>query len=248
MSGRLDGKVALVTGGGTGIGAAIAAALAEAGAEVAIAQRRLEDACAAQGRVEALRSYGADLADPDACRQLVAQCVSDMGRLDILVNNAAITGAPALIRFLDYQDDDLDRMLAVNLAAPFRCGREAARAMVDNDEGGVILNIGSVAGAAAQPWATGYCAAKAGLEGLTRAMALDLVEHRIRVVNLAPGEVKTPRATASPLPESAYLRQPPVGRAAEPAEIASVAVFLCSDAASYVTGTTVYVDGGFLAF
>jgi NAD(P)-dependent dehydrogenase (short-subunit alcohol dehydrogenase family) len=254
----LEGRVALVTGGGTGIGRGIVRALCEAGASVVLGQRRggLAEQFAASLVAEGYVAIGTtlDVRDRGQVRAAIGLAESRFGGLDVLVNNAAITGRPAVQLFLDTTDEHLDLVLDVNLRGVFVCSQEAARAMVARGSGGVIVNISSVGAFAGQEGATVYCATKAGLSGLTQAMALELAAHGIRVVGVAPGDIYT-EASATMRTDvrqagasGNYLRQTPLGRQGRPEEIGDVVAFLASEAASFVTGTTVVADGGFLAY
>jgi NAD(P)-dependent dehydrogenase (short-subunit alcohol dehydrogenase family) len=257
MSRPLDAKAALVTGGGTGIGAAISERLADTGAAVLIAQRTTDEAAAAvaglarKGRT--LEGFGGDLSRPEACGDAVERCVSLFGRIDILVNNAAITGAPAIGPLFDFSDDRVDEIVDVNLKAPIRCTREAARHMKAQGAG-VVINISSVAAHAAQELASVYAATKGGVEALTRAAALELAPFRIRVVAVAPGDIATEASldirerSRDAGASGAYPFVTPLGRRGKPDEIAAAVQFLCSDDASFVTGSTLVVDGGFLTY
>lgn len=257
MNRAFEGKIALVTGGGTGIGAAITARLADDGAAVLICQRTQEEAEGAMAQLarpgRALHAFGGDLATPGACRQAVEHCVSVFGGVDILVNNAAVTGAPALGPFLEFTDEHLNRIIDLNLKGPFRLGREAAKRMLDRG-GGVIVNITSVAAVAGQEFAAAYTASKAGLSGLTKAMALELAPYGIRVVAVAPGDIHT-EASARFVDEltnagasGRYVRVTPLGRRGRPEEIAAAVAFVCSHEGSFITGSTITVDGGFLSY
>jgi 3-oxoacyl-[acyl-carrier protein] reductase len=252
---NLEGCVAIVTGGGTGIGAAVTSALGDRGASVVICHetQAVADACAqALGRPEVL-AIGADLRTAEGCNQLVGLTVSKYGRVDVLVNNAGITGKPALAPFLDEPDEHLDLVIDVNLKAVFRCGRNAARWMTKTGRG-VIINIASVNAFAASPDTAAYMAAKAGVVGLTKAMALELAPRGIRVIAIAPGNIdvgKPEYRSADTVQEGlAWWSAPtiPLGRRGRPADIASLAAFLCSDEASYITGQTIIVDGGMLIY
>ncbi len=254
----LAGRVALVTGGGTGIGRGIVRSLAEAGAAVVLGQRRGD---LARAYAEELSNLGfkatgttLDVRERAQARAAVDLALDRYGRFDILVNNAAITGTPAVKLFLDTSDEHLDLILGVNLRGAYVCAQEAAGTMVAQGRGGVIVHISSVGAFAGQEGATVYCATKAGLTGLTQAMALELAPHSIRVVTVAPGDVAT-EASANIRSDvvqrgasGTYLRQTPLGRQGQPREIGDVVAFVASDAASFMTGTTVLVDGGFLAY
>lgn len=245
----------LVTGGGTGIGAAISSAFLTTGALVVIGQSTPERAeRAIEGLREAwvssdqIHGVGVDISTAKGCQQLVDQAVALLGHLDIVVNNAALSGTPVLVPFTDTGDELLDRVIDVNLKAPFRVARNALPYLSEN---AVILNIGSVGGFAAQDHAAAYCASKGGLEMLTKAMALELAPKGIRVVGVAPGDIATTTSSeAARTRTEANLtarHRSPLGRRGHAEEIASVVLFASSPAASYVTGSTIVVDGGWLA-
>jgi NAD(P)-dependent dehydrogenase (short-subunit alcohol dehydrogenase family) len=253
------GRVALVTGGGTGIGAAISSLLGERGAAVVICQpdqesaERLAAELAAGGRD--IVGIGADLSQPEACTELVQRSLAARGRIDILVNNAAVVGPPARGELLEFPDDQLDLIVDVNLKATFRCSREVARHLRDEGRGGVIVNIASVGAFAAQEKASAYVATKAGVAGLTRAMAFELGGLGIRVVAVAPGDIDLANDGAMP-PENPYdtmpgewwARRAVLHRRGAPSDIAAAVCFLASDEADYVTGSTLVVDGGWLSY
>lgn len=259
MPGRLQDKVVIITGGGTGIGLGIAKRCAEEGAAVVLAQRRVEIAQreAAKLRDAGHRALGlaCDVSQREQVIALVQATVAEFGRLDVLVNNAALTGAAADVRhFLDETDEHWRRLVDINLTGAFICAQEAAKQMVAQGGGGSIINVSSVAQYAAQEHAAPYCASKAGLDGLTKAAAIDLALHNIRVNGVAPGDIYT-EASADVVTQAAqrgatgkYFRHTPLGRRGQPEEIGSVVVFLASDEASFVTGATWLVDGGFLAY
>jgi NAD(P)-dependent dehydrogenase (short-subunit alcohol dehydrogenase family) len=249
----LSGRVALVTGGGTGIGRAISGRLAALGAAVAVHQRTAEKATAA---VEAIRSDGgvaapvvADLRTLDGCRAAVDGCLAALDRIDILVNNAAVTGPAALTPILELDDERLSDIVAVNLTGVIRCSQLAARAMAS---GGVIVNVGSVAGYAAQPGCAVYVATKSALIGLTRALAIDLADRGIRAVHVAPGDVETETSDGGEYVADRraqpFGRVTPLGRRGRPEEIAALVGFVCTDEAGFVTGSSIVADGGFLAY
>lgn len=248
---RLDGRAAVVTGAGRGIGAAVAARLAEVGAEVVVAD---VDGEAAAGTAAAIgggaRAVAVDLCEAGAADEVADAAVGAFGSLEIWVNNAGIYPSTPL---LDLEDDEWDRVLALNLDATFRGARAAARVMKEHDSGGVIVNVASNAGMAAGPASAHYVASKHGVVGLTKSLAVDLARYAIRAVGIAPGVTRTEgiEAAAEVLRPAgwgdldAYAeRTTPLGRMADPDEIARVVVFAASDLAAYVTGSTIVVDGG----
>ena len=244
---RLKDKVALVTGAAQGIGFACAQAFANEGARILLA-----DVNGDQGR-KAAESLGAAFARCDVSRkdQVVAavdMAVENYGRLDILVANAGIVHAA---EFLDLKEEDFDRVLSVNLKGIFLAGQAAARQMVKQGGGGAIINMSSVNAVMAIPNQVPYVVSKGGINQLTKVMALSLAQHKIRVNGIGPGTVLTELARNAVLgnkeAERKILSRTPLGRMGEPDEIASVAVFLASDDSSYMTGQTIYPDGGRLA-
>jgi NAD(P)-dependent dehydrogenase (short-subunit alcohol dehydrogenase family) len=244
---RLEGKVALVTGAAQGIGFACARAFAAEGARVVLADVNEE-----RGR-EAATGLGAAFVRCDVSRKAevsaaVEKAVREFGRLDLLVANAGIVHAAD---FLDLEEADFDRVLAVNLKGIFLAGQAAARQMVKQGGGGAIVNMSSVNAVMAIPNQVPYVVSKGGINQLTKVMALSLAKHRIRVNGIGPGTILTELARTAVLgnaeAERRILSRTPLGRMGEPAEIASVAVFLASDDASYLTGQTLYPDGGRLA-
>ena len=189
---KLKDRVALITGGGTGIGKGIARALLNEGAKLMLAQRRLsvvqETARQLDPTGARVQARACDVSSRQQVQQLVKETLEQFGQIDILVNNAAITGMPALSPFLKCSDETWDTILDVNLKGTFVCSQEVARHMATRGRG-VILNISSVGAFAAQQLAAAYCASKAGMEGLTKAMALELATLGIRVNGIAPGDI-----------------------------------------------------------
>jgi 3-oxoacyl-[acyl-carrier protein] reductase len=245
---RLLGKVALVTGAQQGIGRAIALALAADGADVAV--NYLDDRAAADAVAGAVRALGrravavpGDVSRAEEARRMVETAVAGLGPLDVLVNNAGIFPRSP---FLDLREDEWTRVLDVNLKGGFLCAQAAARVMVGASRPGAIVNLSSVA-ASGTPLGVHYAASKAGVVGLTRAMALALAPHRIRVNAIAPGLTDTaqPRYGNTEAELQARAREIPLeGRMARPEEIASVAVFLASEEARWITGQVIHVNGG----
>lgn len=244
---RLDGSTAVVTGSGRGIGAAIVSRLTEAGARVVGVDIEPDGSVGAAGPEEFV---SADLCDPDAADEVAAAARDSFGSIDIWVNNAGIYPVSDL---LELSDEEFDRVLAVNLKATFSGARAAARVMKDSGRGGVIVNIASNAGMAAGAGTAHYVASKHGVVGLTKSLAVDLAPHGIRAVGVAPGVTRTEgiEAASRALRDAGWgeleeyvARSTPLGRMAEPDEIARVVVFAASELAAYVTGTTILVDGG----
>jgi len=245
---RCAGKIVLVTGAQRGIGRAVAVRFAEAGADVAL--NFLDDEAAAKSAAAEITALGrravtlaADVAKPQDARRLVAEAERTLGPLDVLVNNAAIfPRAP----FLELSEDTWDAVLDTNLKATFVCAQEAARRMVAAKRPGVIINLSSGAPYRGSLRATAYMASKLGIVGLTRGMARELAPLGIRVNAVAPGITNTamPRLGNTEEGLAALAKANPLGRLAEPADIADVIVFLATDAARYVNGQLIHVNGG----
>jgi 2-deoxy-D-gluconate 3-dehydrogenase len=246
---RLGGQVAIVTGASRGLGAAMAIALAEAGADVALVARG--DFKEAKARIEGLGrravAINADLAHRAAPEAILNAAQAAFGRADILVNNAGIIRRASI---LDYSDDDWDAVIEVNLRAVFALSREFARALVDRKSGGRIINIASLLSYQGGIRVAAYTAAKSGLLGVTRAMANELAPLGINVNAIAPGYMATDNTQAlrdDPTRSREILARIPAGRWGAPDDLSGAVVFLASPSAAYVHGTTLAVDGGWLA-
>jgi glucose 1-dehydrogenase len=247
---QLDGKVAIVTGAGSGIGAAIAQAFAYAGAAVCVNYYKAyeQEAHASAAGMPKGIAVSADVSDPDEVQAMMEETTSAFGRLDILVNNAGIEHTKPI---LDVELKEFDAVIAVNLRGAFCCLQAAGRIMRDSGTGGSIINISSIHEDLPFPGFTPYCVSKGGLRMLMRNAAVELGQHKIRVNNIAPGAIATPINTATlqdPEKVATLARIIPLGKMGTPEEVAALAVFLGSDASSYVTGSTYYVDGGMIRY
>ena len=245
--GRLDGKVAIVTGSGSGNGRAITIGCAHAGARVFGAD--IDEARARETAELAERDGGevepgyVDVADGASVREMVRRAEQRFGGLDVLVANAGIL---ARAEFLDHTEEMFDRIIAVNLRGVFLCGLYAGRRMAEL-QGGSIINIASINSEIAASNTAAYCASKGGVQMLTRSMAVSLARHNIRVNALAPGTIRTninrDRLDLAGAIE-AENRRIPLGRIGQPDDLAGPAIFLASDDSAYITGHTLFVDGG----
>ncbi|MCA0275734.1 MAG: SDR family oxidoreductase [Proteobacteria bacterium] len=251
---KLDGKTAIVTGAAKGIGFAIAERFLREGARVVIADLQQDDGSAAEAELEKLGKalfVRADVAKRLDVHNLVAASLDAFGDVDILVNNAGIDHKAD---FLDLAEADFDRVLSVNLKGSFLAGQAVARFMVEKVKSGgapgAIVNMSSVNSVVAIPDQVPYAVSKGGVSQLTTVMALALAPWGIRVNAIGPGSIATDmmaRGIADPAARSRVLSRTPLGRLGEPEEIASVAAFLASDDAGYITGQTIFADGGRLA-
>ena len=247
---RLADKVILLTGGAQGIGLACARRFVAEGARVAIVDRdavRGEAVAAELGAERALFMAG-DVTERETVTRALAGTVERFGAIDVLLNNA---GIPHAADFLDLTEADFDRVLAVNLKSYFLFGQAVARWMVAAGRPGSILHMSSVNAVLAIANQVPYCVSKGGVAQLTRVMAVSLAPRGIRVNAIGPGTIATELARkavlGSPEAERTLLSRTPMGRLGEPEEVAQVAVFLASDESSYLTGQTLYPDGGRLA-
>lgn len=243
MTGELAGKVALVTGGSRGIGLAIAQSLADGGASVAVIGRNLERAQAAAAALtgNGNRGFACDVADPDLVKETFKAVESEVGPVDILINNAGITRDNILLRM---KDDEFDEVIAANLKGAFNFTRAVTRGMMKRRDG-VILNITSVVGLTGNAGQANYAASKAGMIGMTKSVAKELASRGVRCNALAPGFIRTDMT--SDLNEDqveALQGQIPLGRLGEGEDISGVARFLVGPAARYITGQVLAVDGG----
>lgn len=253
---KLAGKVVVVTGGGTGIGLGISRVLASHGAKIAVAQIDTSHCSFTASETESgdVMVYPVDVADRRQVDQTVESVIRHFGHIDVLVNNAAITGSAAVAPFLTCSEPTLDRITDVNLKGVFHCSQAVARHMVDAGIRGSIVHISSVGAFAAQEFASVYCATKAAIVSLAQSMALELAQYGIRVNCVAPGDIltETNADVVNDLRDRGatgrYLRVTPAGRRGSPEEIGHAVAYLASDEANFVTGTTLRVDGGFLAY
>ncbi len=253
---NLKGKVAIITGGGTGIGFGIAQVLAEKDAKLALVQPLIETAqrAAAQLKQVETLAVAADIRDPDAVQRMVDSVLRQFGKIDILVNNASITGMPAIAPMLQCDSTQVDEIVDVNLKGTFYCSKAVAKHMVSVGTQGSIVHIASVGAYAAQEFAILYCATKAAQVSMAQAMALELAPHKIRVNCIAPGDISTDTNahTKGHIDKMGisleYVRATPLGHPGSPRDIGQAVAFLVSEDAGFVTGTTLTVDGGFLAY
>src|SRR4051812_38396112 len=249
---RLDGKVALVTGSSSGIGQQIALTYAEAGADVTIIYR--SDQVEADATADRVRAVGrralavrADVGSEDAIAKMFEAHFETFGKIDVLVNNAGI-GASGLIHEL--ATSDFDRVLKTNLYGPFWAIQHAARKMIESGGGGRIINISSVHEEACWEGSAAYCVSKAGLRNLTRTAAIELGRHGITVNDIAPGMIATRGLNQKAFEDSSYRDEAAklivARRVGMPDDIANMALFLATEAGSYCTGSTFFVDGGWM--
>lgn len=252
-------KVVVVTGSSKGIGKAIAQEFASSGYCVALNAREEDELMKAAMDISGTISnspddkrviyVAGDISQEQVCTELIRQTVDTFGRIDVLVNNAGIGGAPKRIDQLT--SSDWDYVVDVNLKGAFLCTREAAKRMINQDRGDSrdysIINISSVHESIPQPEAAPYAASKGGMEMLTKTVAMELADKGIRVNGIAPGAIATDMnkdMLQDPQKKKEEEQKIPMHRIGQPKEIAKVAIFLASNSASYITGTTIYADGG----
>jgi NAD(P)-dependent dehydrogenase (short-subunit alcohol dehydrogenase family) len=249
MAARIDleGKVAIVTGASRGIGEAIARTFVAHGAKVALVARKLEALEAvATSLGERAFALAAHTGREEDCRRIVAEAVARFGKVDVLVNNAATN--PHFGPLLTVSEAQWDKTFEVNVKGYFWLAREVAQRLVDRNAGGSIVNVASIMGLDAAPLQGCYGMTKAAVLSMTKTLALELASAKIRVNAIAPGLVETRFASAitgSPELAKAIVDRTPIGRFGQPDEIAGAALYLASDAASFHTGQTLVVDGGF---
>lgn len=251
----LNGKVAIVTGGGGAIGTAMCLQLAANGAKVVAAGRTLKTL---QATVDAIKAAGGeasavvcDVSQKDSVANLIAETVRIYGRLDIMVNNAGINGGPQYRKPVHQYDDGLwDRIVSIDLNGVYYCSKAAARQMLAQGEGGSIINIGSIVGQTPLRLQSAFTAAKAGVFNLTKTMALELAPHGIRVNGIAPGSIMFEGTRelfySDPVKAQAIISHFPIGVPGEPDDIAAATCYLASDDAKFVVGAVMTVDGGWI--
>ncbi|HCY99708.1 MAG: dehydrogenase [Rhodobacterales bacterium RIFCSPHIGHO2_02_FULL_62_130] len=245
---RFSGKVAIITGGARGIGRACAERFLSEGAQVAIADvdvDQLVKTAAELGGPDRVLAVTTDVAQKDQVDRLVAQTVAAFGRLDVMVNNAGIAQVKD---YLDITPEDFDRVLGINLKGVFLGIQAAARQMIAQGQGGVIVNMSSINSGLANPNLATYAISKAGINQATSTAAVAFAPHNIRVCGVGPGTIATEMIEGAFTKRAGgndiILSRTPIGRLGRPEEIASVVAFLASDDASYFTGETIYPDGG----
>lgn len=243
----LKDRVAIVTGASRGIGKAIALAFAEAGADVVVASRTVPDLenTAAEIRSKGRRALviATDTSKSEDVQNMVSQTLREFGTIDILVNDAA---REVMVPLMKLREDGWDKIIDVGLKGYYLCAQAAGKVMVERGKGNII-NIASMNATVANPYDGAYCAAKAGVVQMTRALAVELGRYHIRANAIAPGFIRT-KMTEALWTKHDFLKSVedviPLKRIGEPNEIAAIAVFLASDAATYITGATIYADGG----
>ncbi len=255
MAGILEGKAALVTGGASGIGRATAVAMAREGARVAVADRTQESAAATVALINAAGgqavAIGGDVTKETDVAAMVARTVAAFGKIDCAFNNAGISGravGPVGQKTHEMSRESFDGMMAVNLTGVFLCMKHEIVQMLKQGTGGSIVNTSSIAGLVGLPTATHYVAAKHGVVGLTKTAAMEYARDKIRVNCVNPGYIKTPMTDETMKTRyDELMTKVPMNRLGIPEEIAEAVVWICSDKASFVTGASHIIDGGYFA-
>jgi NAD(P)-dependent dehydrogenase (short-subunit alcohol dehydrogenase family) len=252
MTKELEGKVGLVTGGTSGIGRETALLFAKAGAKVVVAGRREPEG---KETIELIRATGgdglfvkADVSQAPEVDRLIQTSVERFGRLDLAFNNAGIEGV--WVPIVKQSEEDWDRTIAINLKGVWLCLKYEIRQMLKQGGGGAIVNMASITGLIGTAGAAAYCASKHGVLGLTKAAALENARSGIRINAVCPAAIETPlaeRIFGAPAVHKYVLGCHPIGRFGRPAEIAEAVLWMCSDRASFMTGQSLVLDGGFLA-
>lgn len=245
---KLKNKVAIITGSSRGIGKAIATAMAKEGAKVVITSRHLPEADKTAKEIQKLGGQAmaikCDVSKKNEIEKMVSETVKKFGQLDILVNNAGIVSFDS---FLELKEEDWDKVLAIDLKGTFLCSQVAVKQMVKQEKGGKIINIASVAGFVGFPRLAHYCSAKGGIIELTKEMAVELAKYKININAIGPGVIETAMTKGllqDPKSKQDLLSRIPLNRIGQPKDIAPLAVFLASEDADYITGQTIFVDGG----
>lgn len=254
MTGQFSGKVALVTGASKGIGLAAARQFAEAGASVVMSAR---GAAALDREVDALRADGhsvtgvtCDVSDRDQVDAMLSRTIEEFGRLDVAYNNAGVMSRNAVL--LDTPDEEFDRVIGINLRGTWNCMKAELAVMSTQDSGGSIVNCSSIGGVVGTHGLAAYAASKFAVIGLTKSAALEYIGQGVRINAVVPGMIETPMAIGvtdnhNPDVVKAMVATEPIGRFGEADEVAAAVLWLCSPASSFVVGTALEVDGGFLA-
>lgn len=250
MSFDLTGKIAIVTGGGSGLGRDICLTLANAGATLVVADINADSGQKTVSGITQLNRdatfFELDVTNSQSVSEMTASVVERFGAINILVNSAGITKR---LPPLDFPEEDFDRIIAVNLKGTFLCCQAAARQMVKQG-GGKIVNLTSIGGMVGLPNTVAYCASKGGVVQMTRALAIDLASRRINVNAVAPSLANTPIAATVFQDQKTldwFLSKVPLGKLCEPRDVSEAVLFLCSSASDFITGHVLAVDGGYLA-
>ena len=247
----LEGRVAIVTGGSKGLGEAMARALAEAGASLVVASRNLTECQNIANSIAVVTGRGTlalrvDVTVRPEVDRMVEETLSRFGRIDILVNNAGINIRKPL---MELSDEDWSQVMSINLTGPMLCSRAVGKVMIERRSGSII-NLSSTLGYVGLPARTAYSSSKAGLVGFTRTLALEWAQYNVRVNAVCPGPFETAMNKAllqNPEVFDYFVSRIPLGRIANPEELAGPIIFLASDASSFMTGSTLLIDGGWTA-